>query len=149
MTHIATHSPACSLVAEHGMRSAARCCRAAAFAAARQHACLRAAQPQHVPCCAIALPERGWGAQPSTSGRPAAVALHAAALDAAPSTKKADITPKPTELPTSEESEELLRIRHSVRTCHNFSFLHLCTCSCSKAAFAGAQLSQNKAGGSA
>lgn len=102
------------------MWRAARCCRAAAQAAARQHACLRAAQPHHVPCCASALPERGWGAQPSTSGRPAAAALHAAAVEAAPSTKKADITPKPIELPTSEESEELLRIRHSVRTCFTF-----------------------------
>ena len=89
MTHTATHSPACSAVAERGMWRAARCCRAAARAAARQHACLRASQPHHVPCCASALPERGWGAQPSTSGRPAAAALHAAAVEAAPSTRKA------------------------------------------------------------
>ena len=40
--------------------------------------------------------------------------MHAAAVEAAPATTKADITPKVVPLPTSEESEELLRIRHSV-----------------------------------
>ena len=44
----------------------------------------------------------------------AAQHMHAAAVEAAPATTKADITPKVVPLPTSEESEELLRIRHSV-----------------------------------
>ncbi len=93
----------------------ARSCRAAALAAAREHALARA--PAAAPCCASALPERGWGAQPSTSGRSwDRQRLHAAAVEVAPTAaEKAVTAARAVELPTSEECEELLRIRHSVR----------------------------------
>lgn len=112
---VAGHAPSCSLAPGRGMWRLARSCRAAALAAAREHALARA--PAAAPCCAAALPERGWGAAPSTSGRSwDRQRLHAAAVEVAPAAaEKAVTAARAIELPTSEECEELLRIRHSVR----------------------------------